>query len=296
MRSLLATICALGLVACASGVVDDSEEDGSGGKGNSTTASSGTGGSGATGTGTGASGGGVAAVCGDGVKQSDEACDQLDFGANGCTSLGFLGGELVCTPDCMVDATGCYDQLCGNGTIEAGEDCDGPELGMADCVSLGFAGGTLACDDMCHFTGCFDDYTEDFEAGPPFSAGWSTSGNAQWLVSTASPHMGSYAAESGNISDSQSSSLTRSLTFTTAGTIAFWHRESTESNYDYLDFYVDGSLQGSWSGDNAWAQATFNVGAGAHTFEWRYDKDSSLSSNSDTVWIDDVLATNGYAP
>jgi hypothetical protein len=38
------------------------------------------------------------------------------------------------------------------------------------------------------------------------------------------------------------------------------------------------------------------VSAGTHTFEWRYDKDGSLSSGSDQVWIDDVAAQNGYQP
>ena len=33
---------------------------------------------------------------------------------------------------------------------------------------------------------------------------------------------------------------------------------------------------------------TTTVSAGYHTFEWMYYKDFSVSSNADTVWIDDV--------
>jgi hypothetical protein len=30
-----------------------------------------------------------------------------------------------------------------------------------------------------------------------------------------------------------------------------------------------------------------------HTLEWRYDKDGSVSTGSDMVWVDDIVATGG---
>src|SRR5688572_5510342 len=63
---------------------------------------------------------------------------------------------------------------CGNGRIDEGEDCDGDELGAADCLDIGLVGGSLACDDRCFWTGCYEQYTQDFEdPGLPF--GWSSS-------------------------------------------------------------------------------------------------------------------------
>ena len=44
----------------------------------------------------------------------------------------------------------------------------------------------------------------------------------------------------------------------------------------------------SWSGATS-GQATFPLTAGMHTLRWQYDKDSSVSSRLDTVWIDDVV-------
>ena len=80
------------------------------------------------------------------------------------------------------------------------------------------------------------------------------------------------------------------MTLSAATTISFWYRVSTESSFDYLQFYLDGAMQDQWSGTVAWTQASYAVAAGTHTLEWRYDKDGSVSSGSDAVWIDDVLA------
>jgi hypothetical protein len=38
------------------------------------------------------------------------------------------------------------------------------------------------------------------------------------------------------------------------------------------------------------------VTAGTHTFRWTYEKDFSISSGSDTVWVDDIYATGGKVP
>ena len=117
-----------------------------------------------------------------------------------------------------------------------------------------------------------------------------TNGNANWLVTNGEKHAGTYSAASGNIGDSQVSRLEVDVVFSGAGTVEFWHKESTESNWDYLQFRIDGQLQDEWSGINNWAFESYNVAAGNHTFQWTYDKDGSLSSGSDTVWIDDITA------
>ena len=70
---------------------------------------------------------------------------------------------------------------------------------------------------------------------------------------------------------------------------SFWHRESSEGSFDYLRFYIDDVQQGiGWSGNNPWAQASYPLAEGDHTFRWTYSKDGSVNSNSDKVWIDEV--------
>ena len=147
-------------------------------------------------------------------------------------------------------------------------------------------------DSNCNGQDC-DDWTEDFESGPPLGSEWSTGGSGAWITNATAAHMGTFGALSGNIGNSQSTSLSVTLTYSSAGSISFWHKESTESSYDYLYFYIDGTLNGSWSGINSWAPASFSVGPGIHTLTWTYSKDGSLDGGADTVYIDDIEAVGG---
>jgi len=137
---------------------------------------------------------------------------------------------------------------------------------------------------------------EGFEAAglPP---GFTTSGSASWFSSAAQAHTGARSAESGDIADSQRTSLFYTASYAAAGPLSFWRRVSTESSFDYLEFYLDGTRQDRWAGSlTTWTQASYAVTAGSHSLEWRYIKDGSVSSGADTVWIDDVVATDATPP
>ncbi len=130
---------------------------------------------------------------------------------------------------------------------------------------------------------------EGFETGNFTAWEWQQAGNAPWTVQTGSVYEGNYAAKAGTITHNQSSGLSLSLDVSQAGSISFAYAVSSESNYDFLTFAIDGVTQGEWSGTVAWTEATFAVSAGSHTFSWIYDKDGSVSSGSDTAWIDSIL-------
>jgi len=86
-----------------------------------------------------------------------------------------------------------------------------------------------------------------------------------------------------------------------AGNVTFKYRVSTESNWDCLQFLIDGvaqSLGGSCinvglagaSGESGWVNVSVPITAGAHTLTWRYDKDDTCCRGGrDSVWIDDVV-------
>jgi hypothetical protein len=77
------------------------------------------------------------------------------------------------------------------------------------------------------------------------------------------------------------------------GTLTFWWSVSSEPDYDYLEFYLDGILQkGRISGEVNWNQQTFNIAAGSHFLRWRYVKDLGVSSGQDRGWVDQV----GFVP
>jgi hypothetical protein len=130
---------------------------------------------------------------------------------------------------------------------------------------------------------------EDFETGDFAAFDWRMSGNADWIIDSSVPYEGAYCARSGAIADNQSSELSLPVTVISEGPIEFHYKVSSESGYDYLRFYVDGNLQGQWSGEVDWAFATYDVAAGPHTFKWGYYKDQNLSRGSDCGWVDYII-------
>src|SRR5690606_12306965 len=81
-------------------------------------------------------------------------------------------------------------------------------------------------------------------------------------------------------------------TVTGPGTLTFWWKVSSESDYDWLEFSIDGTLQsGRISGNVDWTKKTYTLAAGAHTLRWRYSKDGSVVSGSDAAWLDEVVWT-----
>ncbi|MCX6000314.1 MAG: hypothetical protein NTU41_12220 [Chloroflexi bacterium] len=115
---------------------------------------------------------------------------------------------------------------------------------------------------------------------------WSTSGNASWFAETTTAYYGGDAAQSGAITHNQSASLT--TTVTGAGTLSFYWKVSSEKNYDFLRFYIDGVEQVRISGSVSWQLKTYSIASGTHTLEWRYTKDRSINSGSDCGWLDKV--------
>ncbi len=130
---------------------------------------------------------------------------------------------------------------------------------------------------------------EDWESAGFSKFPWSFGGDADWTLTTTDPYEGIYSAKSGIISHSQSSELLVTLETTIDDTISFYRRVSSESGWDKLFFYIDGTEQGQWSGEVQWEQVSYPVIAGVHTFKWIYDKDGSVSSGSDCGWIDFIV-------
>ncbi len=92
-------------------------------------------------------------VCGNGILEEGEACDDEQLGGATCVTLGYTGGLLACNGECQFDVSECAGGFCGNGYIDAGEACDGENLNGFTCESLGlgFVEGDLRCADDCTF-------------------------------------------------------------------------------------------------------------------------------------------------
>ncbi len=136
-------------------------------------------------------------------------------------------------------------------------------------------------------TGSDAAFDEGFETGDFSAFDWLCYGYADWFVTSNEHYSGFYSAQAGSIGNDGSTSLSVTLDCV-AGGITFSYKVSSESSWDCLRFYIDGSEKGVWSGDEGWTQVSFPVAAGRRTFEWTYSKDESSESGRDTCWIDDI--------
>jgi hypothetical protein len=127
---------------------------------------------------------------------------------------------------------------------------------------------------------------ETWETGTFETYNWSTGGNLPWFISDVGAYEGAYCLKSGSITHNQTSTLEIELQVVSAGSISFFRKVSSEANYDFLKFYIDGVERGSWDGVVEWGQETYSVAAGIRNFKWVYNKDESVNSNEDAAWID----------
>jgi alpha-tubulin suppressor-like RCC1 family protein len=122
---------------------------------------------------------------------------------------------------------------------------------------------------------------------------WTTSGDNQWYGETNVTHDGVSAAQSGDIGPFQDTILQTTVVSNTPGTCSFWWKVSSEPDFDFLEFRINGLVQASISGEVGWQQLSFPLAAGTNVLLWHYYKDSIYSSGLDAGWVDQfVFAPN----
>ena len=130
---------------------------------------------------------------------------------------------------------------------------------------------------------------EDFETGNFSKLDWKFDYDLPWVITDDESFSGNYCAESGHIDDDEITSLIIEVETTTEGEISFQYKTSTEIRSDYLVFYIDDVMMERWSGENDWQKVVYEVEAGKHIFEWRYDKNQRKAEGADRCWIDDII-------
>ena len=136
-----------------------------------------------------------------------------------------------------------------------------------------------------------------------------TGGDAEWYGQTVVTYDGVDAAQSGAIGNNQETWM--ETVVHTPGDIRFWWKVSSEEGFAPLEFYVNGVLIDSISGDVDWHEVTVTLDAddpdyldtGAFVLRWSYVKDRAYPVGADCGWVDqlsfapaDYLMVNPSAP
>ena len=123
---------------------------------------------------------------------------------------------------------------------------------------------------------------------------FTTGGSADWFVEASGANDGEDVARSGSVSSNEVTWL--ETTVNGPGIISFWWNVSSEPGYDWLEFYVDGTLESRIGGTNeTWASMEVAVnGYGEHTLRWRYVKNTAGAIGADCGWVDQVVWTPTY--
>ena len=118
---------------------------------------------------------------------------------------------------------------------------------------------------------------------------FTTGGEADWFAQSDETHDGADAARSGPVVRLQSTWM--ETTVSGPGTLSFWWRVSSEADWDWFSFSVDGVQEDRICGTNGdWELKRVPItGDGAHTVRWEYAKDHYVSDGSDCAWVDQVL-------
>ena len=130
--------------------------------------------------------------------------------------------------------------------------------------------------------------TESFETGDFSAYNWEFEGDANWTIATDQVYDGQYSVKSGDIGGSSSTRLKIVVEVKQDSEITFYKKVSSELSYDFLNFYVNNSKKGSWSGELGWSKETYTLTAGTHTLRWEYEKDYGYDEGEDCVWIDNI--------
>ena len=116
---------------------------------------------------------------------------------------------------------------------------------------------------------------------------WTTGGSSPWEGQTDVTLDGTDAAAAPDLNDDQESWLETHVDG--AGSLRWHWRVSSEADYDFLEFMVNGEVVSSISGDVNWTAASAKVaGSGRNALRWRFRKDAVVSEGADRGWVDQV--------
>ena len=132
-------------------------------------------------------------------------------------------------------------------------------------------------------------YVEDWEKGDFTSFKWKRNNYQLWQFGDSIGKNKGTGLRSAEIGDDDTSGIEIMVEVLSDDSVCFDRRVSSEEDFDYLHFLIDGISSGNWSGETGWGSECFTVSEGVHTFSWLYTKDFFRGSGEDLAIIDNII-------
>ena len=134
-----------------------------------------------------------------------------------------------------------------------------------------------------------DSDMEDFETGDFSQYDWQFEGEGSWEIVSHSVYEGQYCAHTTPMGHNSQAVMSLDYDFACNNEISFYVKTSTETGYDFLNFYVDDERMGRWAGETSWTLVSYTIPQGSHHLTWSYVKDGGATGGQDCVWVDFIV-------
>ena len=150
-------------------------------------------------------------------------------------------------------------------------------------VAIGSGNGSLTSAEAALVLTPFISLAAALDADLP----WQTNGAPFWTGQAGEARDGGDAARSGAVANSGSASV--QVTLAGPGTVSWWWKVSSQTNGDFLRFYIGSTEVTNISGEVDWREQSVAVPSGSQTLRWTYQKNSGTVGGQDRAWVDEVL-------
>ncbi|MCX6326631.1 MAG: C25 family cysteine peptidase [Bacteroidia bacterium] len=205
-------------------------------------------------------------------------------------SSDISGQFTIVSPNEKIEILDLYGK---SGIMKFGEITDIPiKVKLPETISSGsfiLVSATLNCSPFLinkDFSFRVGRIRESFESLSFNVFPWINNSKIPWSIAGTSSYDGSISARSGAINDNGSTSLIIRTIYATADSVKFFYKVSSETNYDFLSFRLNGTEVFKKSGETGWTKKAIPVTAGLNKMEWIYYKDGTKLEGSDCAWID----------
>jgi len=122
---------------------------------------------------------------------------------------------------------------------------------------------------------------QSFEVFP-----WQNTSAFPWIITDSQSTEGQFSARSAPIPNNSESLLKLTINVPEPDTVKFFYKVSSEHNWDFFSFRLNGTQVFKISGEAGWSEKSVILKEGFNLLEWMYRKDESYSSGNDCAWID----------